>query len=168
MLCLYEPSQQSHSSTAHPVAEHGVGSPGWGAASGHRRPTGDISSSAPRASAEADLVRGLQDFRRSRGGTRARLERGGGMQRPGALQDLPSQGPAPLPGRAGGAASGGGGNSWSVPGSHVQLSGRSQFSQQHQYRRQGDQHRLSGPVRDVKGRGGQEAGWPRGRENPRR
>lgn len=56
-----------------------------------------------------------------------RLERGGGMQRPGPFSTLYGRVLAPLPGRAGGAASGGGGNSWSVPGSHVQLSGRSQF-----------------------------------------
>uniref|UniRef100_A0AC11D9A6 Ribose 5-phosphate isomerase A n=2 Tax=Caprinae TaxID=9963 RepID=A0AC11D9A6_SHEEP len=49
------------------------------------------------------------------------------MQRPGPFSTLYGRVLAPLPGRAGGAASGGGGNSWSVPGSHVQLSGRSQF-----------------------------------------
>uniref|UniRef100_A0A8C6CF04 Ribose-5-phosphate isomerase n=1 Tax=Moschus moschiferus TaxID=68415 RepID=A0A8C6CF04_MOSMO len=49
------------------------------------------------------------------------------MQRPGPFSTLYGRVLAPLPGRAGGAASGGGGNSWGVPGSHVQLPGRSQF-----------------------------------------
>ncbi|XP_006074798.1 ribose-5-phosphate isomerase [Bubalus kerabau] len=49
------------------------------------------------------------------------------MQRPGPFSTLYGRVLAPLPGRAGGAASGGGGNSWGVPGSHVQLPGHSQF-----------------------------------------
>lgn len=49
------------------------------------------------------------------------------MQRPGPFSTLYGRVLAPLPGRAGGAASGGDGNSWGVPGSHVQLPGRSQF-----------------------------------------
>ncbi|KAM9053908.1 ribose-5-phosphate isomerase isoform 2-T2 [Megaptera novaeangliae] len=49
------------------------------------------------------------------------------MQRPGPFSTLYGRVLAPLPGRAGGAASGGGGNSWGVPGSHVQLPGRAQF-----------------------------------------
>lgn len=48
------------------------------------------------------------------------------MQRPGPFSTLYGRVLAPLPGRAGGAASGGGGNSWSVPGSHVQSPGCSQ------------------------------------------
>ncbi|XP_070261943.1 ribose-5-phosphate isomerase [Myotis yumanensis] len=42
------------------------------------------------------------------------------MQRPGPFSTLYGRVLAPLPGRAGGAASGGGGNRWGVPGSHVQ------------------------------------------------
>jgi hypothetical protein len=53
-----------------------------------------------------------------------RLERGGGMQRPGPFSTLYGRVLAPLPGRAGGAASGGGGNNWGLSGSHVQLPGR--------------------------------------------
>ncbi|XP_067560525.1 ribose-5-phosphate isomerase isoform X7 [Pseudorca crassidens] len=49
------------------------------------------------------------------------------MQRPGPFSTLYGRVLAPLPGRAGGAASGGGGSSWGVPGSHVQLPGRAQF-----------------------------------------
>ncbi|XP_072807601.1 ribose-5-phosphate isomerase isoform X3 [Vicugna pacos] len=49
------------------------------------------------------------------------------MQRPGPFSTLYGRVLAPLPGRAGGAASGGGGNSWGVPGSHVQPLGRAQF-----------------------------------------
>lgn len=45
------------------------------------------------------------------------------MQRPGPFSTLYGRVLAPLPGRAGGAASGGGGNSWGVPGSHVQPPG---------------------------------------------
>ncbi|XP_016003262.1 ribose-5-phosphate isomerase isoform X3 [Rousettus aegyptiacus] len=48
------------------------------------------------------------------------------MQRPGPFSTLYGRVLAPLPGRAGGAASGGGGNSWSVPGSHVQSPGCAQ------------------------------------------
>lgn len=48
------------------------------------------------------------------------------MQRPGPFSTLYGRVLAPLPGRAGGAASGGGGNSWDLPGSHVRLSGRAQ------------------------------------------
>ncbi|KAM5227787.1 ribose-5-phosphate isomerase [Ctenodactylus gundi] len=48
------------------------------------------------------------------------------MQRPGPFSTLYGRVLAPLPGRAGGAASGGGGNSWALPGSHVQLPGRAQ------------------------------------------
>uniref|UniRef100_A0A2K6ERZ3 ribose-5-phosphate isomerase n=1 Tax=Propithecus coquereli TaxID=379532 RepID=A0A2K6ERZ3_PROCO len=48
------------------------------------------------------------------------------MQRPGPFSTLYGRVLAPLPGRAGGAASGGGGNSWGLPGSHVQLPGRAQ------------------------------------------
>uniref|UniRef100_A0A8D1ZR60 ribose-5-phosphate isomerase n=1 Tax=Sus scrofa TaxID=9823 RepID=A0A8D1ZR60_PIG len=49
------------------------------------------------------------------------------MQRPGPFSTLYGRVLAPLPGRAGGAASGGGGNSWGVLGSHVQPPGRAQF-----------------------------------------
>ncbi|XP_046519033.1 ribose-5-phosphate isomerase isoform X2 [Equus asinus] len=49
------------------------------------------------------------------------------MQRPGPFSTLYGRVLAPLPGRAGGAASGGGGNGWGVPGSHVQLLGPAQF-----------------------------------------
>ncbi|XP_006899010.1 PREDICTED: ribose-5-phosphate isomerase-like [Elephantulus edwardii] len=49
------------------------------------------------------------------------------MQRPGPFSTLYGRVLAPLPGRAGGAASGGGGNSWSAPVSHVQPPGRAQF-----------------------------------------
>lgn len=55
-----------------------------------------------------------------------RLERGGGMQRPGPFSTLYGRVLAPLPGRAGGAASGGGGNNWGLSSSHVQLPGRAQ------------------------------------------
>ncbi|XP_012372736.1 ribose-5-phosphate isomerase [Octodon degus] len=48
------------------------------------------------------------------------------MQRPGPFSTLYGRVLAPLPGRAGGAASGGGGNIWGLPGSHVQLAGRAQ------------------------------------------
>lgn len=48
------------------------------------------------------------------------------MQRPGPFSTLYGRVLAPLPGRAGGAASGGGGNSWGVLGSHVQPPGRTQ------------------------------------------
>uniref|UniRef100_A0A1D5Q3E6 ribose-5-phosphate isomerase n=1 Tax=Macaca mulatta TaxID=9544 RepID=A0A1D5Q3E6_MACMU len=48
------------------------------------------------------------------------------MQRPGPFSTLYGRVLAPLPGRAGGAASGGGGNSWDLPGSHVRLPGRAQ------------------------------------------
>ncbi|XP_023376283.1 ribose-5-phosphate isomerase [Pteropus vampyrus] len=48
------------------------------------------------------------------------------MQRPGPFSTLYGRVLAPLPGRAGGAASGGGGNSWGVPGSHVQSPGCAQ------------------------------------------
>lgn len=48
------------------------------------------------------------------------------MQRPGPFSTLYGRVLAPLPGRAGGAASGGGGNSWGLSGSHVQLPGRAQ------------------------------------------
>lgn len=48
------------------------------------------------------------------------------MQRPGPFSTLYGRVLAPLPGRAGGAASGGGGNSWGVLGSHVQPPGRAQ------------------------------------------
>lgn len=48
------------------------------------------------------------------------------MQRPGPFSTLYGRVLAPLPGRAGGAASGGGGNIWGLPGSHVQLPGRTQ------------------------------------------
>ncbi|XP_005385434.1 PREDICTED: ribose-5-phosphate isomerase [Chinchilla lanigera] len=48
------------------------------------------------------------------------------MQRPGPFSTLYGRVLAPLPGRAGGAASGGGGNLWGLPGSHVQLPGRAQ------------------------------------------
>ncbi|XP_037383690.1 ribose-5-phosphate isomerase isoform X2 [Talpa occidentalis] len=48
------------------------------------------------------------------------------MQRPGPFSTLYGRVLAPLPGRAGGAASGGGGNRWGVPGSHVQPPGCSQ------------------------------------------
>ncbi|KAM5322216.1 ribose-5-phosphate isomerase isoform 2-T2 [Glossophaga mutica] len=48
------------------------------------------------------------------------------MQRPGPFSTLYGRVLAPLPGRAGGAASGGGGNSWGVPGSHVQPPGCAQ------------------------------------------
>nr|XP_019612600.1 PREDICTED: ribose-5-phosphate isomerase isoform X1 [Rhinolophus sinicus] len=48
------------------------------------------------------------------------------MQRPGPFSTLYGRVLAPLPGRAGGAASGRGGNSWGVPGSHVQLPGCAQ------------------------------------------
>ncbi|XP_045406008.1 ribose-5-phosphate isomerase isoform X1 [Lemur catta] len=48
------------------------------------------------------------------------------MQRPGPFSTLYGRVLAPLPGRAGGAASGGGGSSWGLPGSHVQLPGRAQ------------------------------------------
>ncbi|XP_012890958.1 PREDICTED: ribose-5-phosphate isomerase [Dipodomys ordii] len=48
------------------------------------------------------------------------------MQRPGPFSTLYGRVLAPLPGRAGGAASGGGGNSWALPGSLVQLPGREQ------------------------------------------
>ncbi|XP_006875913.1 PREDICTED: ribose-5-phosphate isomerase [Chrysochloris asiatica] len=50
------------------------------------------------------------------------------MQRPGPFSTLYGRVLAPLPGRAGGAASGGGGNSWATPGSHVHLPGRAQSS----------------------------------------
>nr|XP_026269909.1 ribose-5-phosphate isomerase [Urocitellus parryii] len=46
------------------------------------------------------------------------------MQRPGPFSTLYGRVLAPLPGRAGGAASGGGGSSWALPGSHVQPPGR--------------------------------------------
>lgn len=59
-------------------------------------------------------------------GPRRRLELGVGMQRPGPFSTLYGRVLAPLPGRAGGAASGGGGNSWAVLGSHVQPPGRAQ------------------------------------------
>lgn len=49
------------------------------------------------------------------------------MQRPGPFSTLYGRVLAPLPGRAGGAASGRGGNSWGVPGSHVQPPGCAQF-----------------------------------------
>ncbi|XP_075419238.1 ribose-5-phosphate isomerase [Tenrec ecaudatus] len=48
------------------------------------------------------------------------------MQRPGPFSTLYGRVLAPLPGRAGGAASGGGGNSWASLGSHVQPPRRSQ------------------------------------------
>ncbi|GAB1290904.1 Ribose-5-phosphate isomerase [Apodemus speciosus] len=48
------------------------------------------------------------------------------MQRPGPFSTLYGRVLAPLPGRAGGAASGGGGNNWGLSGSHVQLPGRAQ------------------------------------------
>ncbi|XP_006236690.1 ribose-5-phosphate isomerase isoform X1 [Rattus norvegicus] len=48
------------------------------------------------------------------------------MQRPGPFSTLYGRVLAPLPGRAGGAASGGGGNNWGLSGSHVQLPGRTQ------------------------------------------
>nr|XP_012328394.1 ribose-5-phosphate isomerase isoform X2 [Aotus nancymaae] len=48
------------------------------------------------------------------------------MQRPGPFSTLYGRVLAPLPGRAGGAVSGGGGNSWDLPGSHVRLPGRAQ------------------------------------------
>uniref|UniRef100_G3TXL3 Ribose-5-phosphate isomerase n=1 Tax=Loxodonta africana TaxID=9785 RepID=G3TXL3_LOXAF len=48
------------------------------------------------------------------------------MQRPGPFSTLYGRVLAPLPGRAGGAASGGGGNSWAAPGSHVQPPGCAQ------------------------------------------
>lgn len=48
------------------------------------------------------------------------------MQRPGPFSTLYGRVLAPLPGRAGGAASGGGGNNWGFSGSHVQLPGRAQ------------------------------------------
>lgn len=48
------------------------------------------------------------------------------MQRPGPFSTLYGRVLAPLPGRAGGAASGGGGNIWGLQGSHVQLQGRAQ------------------------------------------
>uniref|UniRef100_H0VFB7 ribose-5-phosphate isomerase n=1 Tax=Cavia porcellus TaxID=10141 RepID=H0VFB7_CAVPO len=48
------------------------------------------------------------------------------MQRPGPFSTLYGRVLAPLPGRAGGAASGGGGNTWGLQGSHVQLQGRAQ------------------------------------------
>ncbi|EHH55738.1 hypothetical protein EGM_05001 [Macaca fascicularis] len=48
------------------------------------------------------------------------------MQRPGPFSTLYGRVLAPLPGRAGGAASGGGGNSWDLPGYHVRLPGRAQ------------------------------------------
>lgn len=48
------------------------------------------------------------------------LEPGVGMQRPGSFSSLYGRVLAPLPRRAGGAVSGGGGNRWGVPGSHVQ------------------------------------------------
>lgn len=48
------------------------------------------------------------------------------MQRPGPFSTLYGRVLAPLPGRAGGAASGGGGNSWGLLGSHVQPPGRAQ------------------------------------------
>lgn len=47
------------------------------------------------------------------------LKLGIGMQRPGPFSTLCGRVLAPLPGRAGGAASGGGGNRWGAPGSHV-------------------------------------------------
>ncbi|KAM7099049.1 ribose-5-phosphate isomerase isoform 2-T2 [Molossus nigricans] len=48
------------------------------------------------------------------------------MQRPGPFSTLYGRVLAPLPGRAGGAASGGGGNTWGVPASHVQPPGCAQ------------------------------------------
>lgn len=48
------------------------------------------------------------------------------MQRPGPFSTLYGRVLAPLPGRAGGAASGGGGSCWGLPGSHVQPPGRPQ------------------------------------------
>ncbi|XP_060043341.1 ribose-5-phosphate isomerase [Erinaceus europaeus] len=48
------------------------------------------------------------------------------MQHPGPFSTLYGRVLAPLPGRAGGAASGGGGNRWGVLGSHVQPPGCSQ------------------------------------------
>ncbi|KAK2494671.1 hypothetical protein MC885_002964 [Smutsia gigantea] len=48
------------------------------------------------------------------------------MQRPGPFSTLYGRVLAPLPGRAGGAASGGGGSSWGLLGSHVQPPGRLQ------------------------------------------
>lgn len=48
------------------------------------------------------------------------------MQRAGPFSTLYGRVLAPLPGRAGGAASGRGGNSWGVPGSHVQPPGCAQ------------------------------------------
>ena len=72
-------------------------------------------------------MRERPDFRTSRGaGPWRRLELGVGMQRPGPFSTLYGRVLAPLPGRAGGAASGGGGNSWGVLGSHVQPPGRTQ------------------------------------------
>ncbi|XP_058406705.1 ribose-5-phosphate isomerase isoform X2 [Diceros bicornis minor] len=49
------------------------------------------------------------------------------MQRPAPFSTLYGRVLAPLPGRAGGAASGGGGNGWGVPGSHVRLPGPAEF-----------------------------------------
>lgn len=54
------------------------------------------------------------------------LKSGVGMQRPGPFSTLYGRVLAPLPGRAGGVSSGGGGNSWRVPGFHVQSPGCTQ------------------------------------------